>query len=105
MYAKGITTINDETVNIIKQARKSLLFDQDLNIWQKKGNNSMFDVTMGSFDGAEICELVGLYLLNKLSFLVEKEHIGLYRDDGLAVITNANGPKLDSIRKNIIAHF
>jgi hypothetical protein len=27
----------------------------------------MFDVTMGSFDGAEICNLVGLFILNKLA--------------------------------------
>ena len=32
-------------------------------VWIKKGDNPYFDVTMGSYDGAEICELVGLYLL------------------------------------------
>ena len=58
----------------------------------------MFDVTMGSYDGAEVCELVGLYLLHKLSATVPKEHIGLYRDD-------ANGPKIDSLRKKIIDIF
>ena len=30
----------------------------------------MFDVTMGSFDGAEICELVGLYILYKLEIYI-----------------------------------
>ena len=29
-------------------------------------SDSHFDVTMGSFDGAETCELVGSYLLPKL---------------------------------------
>ena len=33
----------------------------------KKSGNELFDVTMGDLDGAEICELIGLYLLNKLS--------------------------------------
>ena len=28
--------------------------------------NSVFDVTMGSYDEAEICELVGLFILNNL---------------------------------------
>ena len=65
----------------------------------------MFDVTMGSYDGAEICELVGLYLLNQLSTVIDKSSVGLYRDDGLAAINNANGPKLDRIRKDIIALF
>ena len=31
--------------------------------------------------------------------------MGLYRDDWLSVIENANGPKLDRLRKNVIAVF
>ena len=96
--------MNDSTTNIIKHARKSLLFYGKC-AWEKKGSNDMFDVTMGSYDGAEICELVGLYLLNLLSTKLGKECVGLYRDDGLAAVPNANGPKLDRIRKDIIALF
>ena len=55
---------------------------------------------MGSYDGVEIFELVGLYLLNQ-STVIDKSSVGLYRDDGLAAKNNANGPKLDRIRKNI----
>ena len=47
----------------------------------------MFDVTMGSFDGAEICELVGLLLLNDLSKKFGKKFIGLYHHDGQAAGT------------------
>ena len=40
--------------------------------WVKKSDsNSLFDVTMGSYDGAEICELVGLYVLERLRSLVK----------------------------------
>ena len=60
---------------------------------------------MGSYDGAEICELVGLYLLNQLSTVIDKSSVGLYRDDGLAAINNENGPKLDRVSKDIIALF
>ena len=60
---------------------------------------------MGSFDGAEICEIVGLYLLSRLSNLLGKENVGLYRDDGLAAINSCSGPVLDRTRKNIIALF
>ena len=56
---------------------------------------------MGSFDGAEVCELVGLYLLNKIKPLVGTSNIGLYRDDGLAIVHKPNGPKPDSLRKDI----
>ena len=85
-------------------ARKSLLFTSD-SIWVKKGNDSSFDVTMGSFDGAEICELVGLYVLNILSRKFGAENIGLYRDDGLACFHGINGSKADKIRKDIIKIF
>ena len=30
----------------------------------KRNSNSLFDVTMGSYDGAEVCELIGLFALN-----------------------------------------
>ena len=60
---------------------------------------------MGSFDGAEICEIVGLYLLNKLSDLLGKENVGLYRNDGLAAINSCSGVILDRTRKSIIALF
>ena len=60
---------------------------------------------MESYDGAEIRELVGLYFLNQLSTVIDKSSVALYRDGGLAVINNANSPKLDRIRKDIIALF
>ena len=60
---------------------------------------------MGSFDGAEICELVGLYLLDELLSLIGSKNIGLYRDDGLGAINNSSGLVLVKMRKNIIALF
>ena len=60
---------------------------------------------MGSYDGAETCELVGTYLLSRLIQYVPPNQIGLYRDDGLAAIPEANGPKMDRIRKQIISVF
>ena len=56
---------------------------------------------MGSYDGAEVCELVGMFLLNDLNNLIRKNNIGLYRDDGLAVVDNASGPQMDKIRKQM----
>ena len=41
---------------------------------------------MGSFDGAEICELVGLHNLHLLSSKFNTEQVGIYRDDGLAAL-------------------
>ena len=39
---------------------------------------------MGSYDGAETCELIGIYMLSLISAKF-KDRVGLYRDDGLAV--------------------
>ena len=55
---------------------------------------------MGSFDGVNnICELVGLYLLHKLSNLIGRENVGLYRDDGLAVVNSSSGNVLEKNKK------
>ena len=54
---------------------------------------------MGSYDGAEICELVGLFLLHELSTITPKDLTGLYRDDGLAIFRNSSGPNTDRIKK------
>ena len=64
-------------------ARKSLLFNKD-EIWVKK-DNPEFNVTMGSYDGAEVCELVGLFLLEKIRKECAGLELGLYRDDGLGI--------------------
>ena len=71
----------------------------------KKIGNLLFEVTMGSYDNAEVNDLVGLYLLNKLGPLIGTKIVGFFRDDGLVVIHQANGPKMDKIRKDIIALF
>ena len=65
-YAKQHTTISEEDVEIIMHSRKTVLFDKD-EPWVKRGDSPMFDVAMGCYDGAEVCELVGLYILHKLT--------------------------------------
>ena len=65
-FAKLHTTITEKETRTIFHCRKSLLFFHD-EAWKKKNTDSCFDVTMGSFDGAEICELVGIFILNHLS--------------------------------------
>ena len=46
----------------------------------KKSDDEDFNAPMGCFDGAEICELVGTYILSKLTNIMNKEDVGLYRD-------------------------
>ena len=77
-------------------SRKSLLFN-NTSVWVKKEGDPAIDVTMGgSFDGAEICELVGVYILNVLNKKYGKARMVLYRDDGLACF---------EIRNDVIKFF
>ena len=55
----------------------------------------------GSFDEAEVCELVGLFMLRKLSNLLIDGSPGCYRDDGLVAMHKRSGPQLDKTRKDI----
>ena len=84
------------------QAKNSLLFNEN-EAWYKKTANSHFDVTMGSFDGAETCELVGSYLLSKLPSQY-RSNLGLYRDDGLGAFSES--PRnIEIIKKQICKIF
>ena len=69
------------------------LFD-NTGVWVNDDDNPLFNVTMGSFDSAELCEPVGLYLLKKYYVLIDSDSFGLYKDNRLTVIQKANGPKL-----------
>ena len=51
--------------------------------------DGLFDVTMGTYDGAEVSELVGTFLLDETSVKNDKNSIGLYRDSGLSVVKNS----------------
>ena len=99
-FAENYTIISKEGIRLIFHCRKSLLFFND-EAWKKKDKDSSFDVTMGSFDGAELCELIAIYIQSLLTDSVElitKENIGLYRDDGLILLRNINSQQTDRLR-------
>ena len=73
-FACNYDNITTEERNIIIHAKNSTLIHKHIH-WQKKGNTT-FDVTMGSYDSAETCELVGTYTLAK-----ERQH-NIRRNNG-----------------------
>jgi hypothetical protein len=95
-FASDFIEISDSDREIIFQARKTFLFDNKTP-WNKK-NNSEFDVGMGSFDGAEVCDLIGLFMLSQLKHL--KVNLGKYRDDALGV-TSLTPRQADLAKKDI----
>ena len=59
--------------------------------------------TAASYDGAETCELVGCYLLSQLKQIPDID-IGLYRDDGLAVLKQTPR-EIERVKKEICKIF
>ena len=66
---------------------------------------NQFDVSMGANDGAEICELVGLYILTEIHKNIDFTSVGFNRDDGLAVTRSASGSSVNRYRKKLITIF
>ena len=99
-FATKHCPITNSEREIIFHTKKSLLYSQTIP-WTKK--EKLFDVTMGSFDGAETCEVVGLYLLSQLHEELGSS-IGLYRDDGLAAL-NKSARQIEQTKKKICAIF
>lgn len=101
-FAEAHTDIPAQEKEIIWHAKQSLLYNGNI-VWTKKNSSNSFDVTMGSFDGAETCELVGSYLLHQLPETIRNQ-VGLYRDDGLGAFENS--PQcLERIKKQICKVF
>ena len=99
-WATNLVTITDQQIEVIMHARKSLLFNKE-KPWIKKGNATSFDVTVGSYDGAEVCELAGLFILNSLEKTFGKK-VGLYRGDGIVAINTSSARLADKTRKDTI---
>ena len=80
--------------------------------WRKKiqpsSGASLFDVTIGSYPGAEICTLVGIYILNKVSdsnIFGGKWAFGLYRDDFIGVVMKPIRDIEHSVKKQLVGIF
>ena len=97
-------SLTDKEEEIILHARRSILYARSRNDgnpvpWQKTTGD--FDVTMGAPDGAEACELVGLYLLDQVNKTFPNINFGLYRDDGLGTHNRMTGRQLDQTRQGL----
>ena len=85
-WGEKLVKISEQDKEIFREARRALLF-HGKEYWKKR-KNPEFDVPMGCYDGAEVCELVGLYILEEIiraNIGLTRSNVGIYRDDGLAV--------------------
>ena len=63
-FANSYINIPENDKKIINHPRKSLLFNKQ-QTWIKE--SGLFEVTMFAYDGAEVCEHVGSFLVYALS--------------------------------------
>ena len=73
--------------------------------WLKKSGNEEFGVSIGCYDGANVCKLVGVFILHLLKTLMRKENVGLYRDNGQGILRNSPVHEIERKRKQIIQIF
>ena len=74
-YARLLIDKTEVEYSITMHSRKMFLF-QNSKAQVKKDNNEDFDVPMGCYDGPEICQLVGSFILNQLGSVIDKNDIG-----------------------------
>ena len=99
-WASTLLPVTEEVKEVVNATKKALLYVQG-KPWTKKGERE-FDVSMGSYDGAEVCEMVGLFILSLLQ--PTGVDLGLYRDDLLGV-TSLKGRPLEMMKQKIISIF
>ena len=58
---------------------------------------------MGSYDEAETCEIVGIFLLAQINE-IQRINVGIYRDDGL-LVTPVPPRQAENIKKKICGIF
>ena len=95
-WAKSVTSVSDDEIEVIMKSKVSLLSDAK-DLW-KKTKNGKFNIAMGSWDGAEATDICGLFLLSKLRHL--NADFVLYRDDGLAV-SRLNPKQVEDMKKEL----
>ena len=104
LFTKRHVESQMKKVSIVHHSRKSILYSKE-RPWVKKEGLGLFDVAMGSYDVAEICDLIGIFALSQLPEQYDRRDIGLYRDDGLVVFRGISGSLADRIKKDFTRSF
>lgn len=78
--------------------RKSVLFHNGEAL-VKKSSNGAFDTSQTSFDGAEVSEMKGLLIFNKINKIVHVHSHGLFRDDELIIALGNRKAKTIKLEK------
>ena len=72
---------------------------------ERKDTDATFDVTMGSYEGAKLCELIGIYIQSLLTNILLKRNMGLNIGEGLLILRKINEQQTDRMREKILSIF
>ena len=64
-----------------------------------KKDSGLFEVAMCAFDGAEVCERFGDFLIHKLSGKYERKNLALCRNEALTIFKNVTWSDSEEIKK------
>ena len=102
-FTKEHVAIIRKDVKIIFHVRKLVLYgDREPSVETESGS---FDVSIGAYDVAEVCELISIYMLYLIVKKYHSKNNGLYRDYGLAAFKNVSGPASEKIKKQLQSFF
>ena len=54
---------------------------------------------MGAYVGAEVCKVICNFVLSLLSKHINKDHVGLYSNNGLALLKNISDSEVEKPKK------
>ena len=106
----GAISYTKSLIDITKRIFSYNAFKEDVsfpklqNMGEKKVNDD-FHGSMGCYDGAEIWELVGSFIFNQQGPIIEKNDIGLYRDNGLWIFRGISKPMAEKKKKLTVKTF
>ena len=102
-FAKEHVPITKKDIEVIFHAQKSDLYNDGEPLVKKEGGS--FDVTMGAYNWAQVCEFISIYI----SYLIRKKYnskdIWLYSDDALVAFKNVSEPASEKIEKQLQSVF
>ena len=105
MFAKQFVTINKDSTNTVS----SSIIAENLSFLTGTvpGLRTIahFSMSPWACRTQPRYELVGLFMLNLIAPLVGKSNVGLYRDNGLAILENVSDPDSKRFTKKIIKLF
>ena len=100
-FAEEHKKISKNDFEVMFHAQTSLLSHSNQPWIKRDSDSETFDVTMGAYNGTEMFELVGVFMLPLLSKRFSSNNIVLYRDEGLSVFRNISGRQAEKHKKTI----